>query len=239
MDRRSYLAAGGALGLTATAGCLGVVESYWDADPDVVLGPPDRSADPADLPYPAWGQPVPSVELPAVDPATGRVAGAVDTASVGRPYLSTFFFSNCRTVCPVLVSGLREVQIHAVENGYADAVSFLPVTFDPERDSPEALAAYADRMNVAVDAGDWRFLRPDSVERARAAVTDEFGVTFQKTATDDGEPGWMYAHTGIVLLVNGDGFVERAYRPDRGTDGRSIRFDEATVVADLRRVRTA
>jgi protein SCO1/2 len=234
MDRRSYLAAAGALGLTATAGCLG----FGDANPDVALGPPDRSADPEDLPYPAWGQRVPSVELPAVDPATGRVSGTVDTAAVERPYLSTFFFSNCQSVCPVLVSGLREVQIHAVENGYADAVSFLPVTFDPERDSPETLAAYADRMNVAVDAGDWRFLRPDSVDEARATVTDEFGVTFQKTTTDD-EPGWMYAHTGIVLLVNGDGFVERAYRPDRGTDGRSIRFDEQTVVADLRRVRRA
>ncbi|MEF8818077.1 MAG: SCO family protein [Haloferacaceae archaeon] len=238
MDRRDYLAtvAGGSIALTA--GCAGVVGSYTDTNPDVALGPPDRSADPEDLPYPAWGEQVPSVTLPAVDPATGAVTGAVDTAGVEEPYLSTFFFSNCNTVCPVLVSALREVQVHAVENGYADAVSFLPVTFDPERDTPAALAEYAARMNVVVDADNWTFLRPESVERATATVTDEFGVTFQKTMTDDGEPGWMYAHTGLVLLVNGDGFAERAYRPERGTAG-SIRFDEQTVIDDLRRVRTA
>jgi protein SCO1/2 len=240
MDRRTYLAslAGGSMALTA--GCAGVVDAYYDTNPDVVLGPPEREVDPEDLPYPGWGQQVPSVTLPAVDPATGEVTGTVDTAAVERPFLSTFFFSHCQTVCPVLVSALREVQIHAVENGYADSVSFLPVTFDPERDSPSALAEYADRMNVAVDAGNWRFLRPESVERAKATVTEEFGVTFEKTMTDDGEPGWMYAHTGIVLLANGDGFVERAYRPERtGSQGRTIQFDEETAIEDLRRVRTA
>ena len=238
MNRRDYLAAVAGGSLALTAGCAGVADSYYDTNPDVVLGSPDRSADPEDLPYPAWGQRVPSVRLPAVDPTTGAVTGTVDTAAVEGPFLSTFFFANCTTVCPVLVSALREIQIHAVENDYADAVSFLPITFDPERDSPSALADYADRMHVAVDAGNWTFLRPESVERARATVTDELGVTFQKTATDDGEPGWMYAHTGVVLLVNGDGVVERAYRPERGSSG-SIQFDERTAIDDLRRVRTA
>lgn len=238
MNRRDYLAAVAGGSAALTAGCVGVVDSYSDTNPDVVLGPPGRSADPEDLPYPAWGQRVPSTTLPAVDPTTGEQSGTVDTAAVERPFLSTFFFANCNSVCPVLVSALREVQIHAVENDYADAVSFLPVTFDPERDSPSALADYADRMNVAVDAGNWTFLRPESVERAKATVTDAFGVTFEKTMVNDGEPGWMYAHTGIVLLVNGDGFVERAYRPERGTGG-SIQFDEGTAIDDLRRVRTA
>lgn len=240
MDRRDYLAAVAGGSIVLTTGCAGVVDSYTDTNPDVVLGSPDRSADPEDLPYPGWGQQVPSVTLPAVDPATGEVTGTVDTAAVEGPYLSTFFFSNCNTVCPVLVSALREVQIHAVENGYADSVSLLPVTFDPERDSPAALGEYADQMNVAVDAGNWTFLRPESVERATATVTEEFGVTFEKTMTDDGEPGWMYAHTGIVLLVNADGFVERAYRPERaGSQGQTIQFDEGQAIEDLRQVRTA
>ena len=238
MDRRTYLAslAGGSLALIA--GCAGAGGSFGDTNPNVVLGPSDRDADPEDLPYPGWGQPVPSVTLPAVDPATGAVDGTVDTAAVEGPYLSTFFFSNCTTVCPVLVSALREVQIHAVENGYADAVSFLPITFDPERDSLDALSTYADQMNLDTDAGNWQFLRPRSVDRAKATVTDEFGVTFQKTMTDDGESGWMYNHTGIVLLVNGDGFVERAYRPERGAGG-SVGFDERTAIDNLRHVRTA
>jgi len=231
--RRSYLA-GAAGALAATAGCLG--GPYFDSNPDVVLGPPGRSADPTDLPYPAWGQRVPAVSLPAVDPASGAVTGTVDTGAVDRPFLSTFFFANCQSVCPVLVSALREVQVHAVTEGYADDVAVLPVTFDPERDTPAALADYAARMNVATDAGNWRFLRPESVDRARETVTDAFGVTFEKTPADG--DGWMYAHTGLVLLVNGDGFVERAYRPERPSRA-SIRFDERQVIDDLRRVRRA
>jgi protein SCO1/2 len=133
------------------------------------------------------------------------------------------------TACPVLLSALREVQIHSIQEGYADGVAFYPITFDPARDDTAALRAELAQFNVDTAAGNWQFLRPESEARAKAVVTDEFGVTFQKQPVADGPD--MFVHLGLILLVNGDGYVERAYRGQQP--------DEERLIADLRRVRTA
>ncbi|MUV59052.1 protein SCO1/2 [Halogeometricum rufum] len=227
MKRRSYLRAAGLVGATGLAGCVGGSPlGLGDANPNVALGKPDRDADVSseDLPYPAWGQQVPDVTIPA--PLSGETVAVRD---IEGPHFHTFFFTNCMTVCPVLISALREVQIHSIEEGYADAVSFYPVTFDPARDDAEAFREEAEQMNVDMDAGNWQFLRPDGKEAARRVVDEEFGVFFQKQENGDGP--YMFAHLGLILLVNGDGYVERAYR---GSEP-----DEQTLIEDLRRVRNA
>jgi protein SCO1/2 len=124
----------------------------------------------------------------------------------------------------------RNVQAHAANNGYADAVSIHPITFDPQRDTADRLGAYAGEMNVDADAPNWQFLRPESKARAKAVVQEEFGVRFERTHPEDMEM-YMFAHTSLTLLVNADGYVERAYR--------SKSPDEQRIIDDLREVRTA
>lgn len=223
MNRRSVLAgAGGALA-TGLAGCLGSGSGGGNAD--VVLDEPDRQFESADVSYPAWGERIPDVTLPAIpDPSP------VSVRAVDEPTLLTYFYSHCRTVCPVLISTLRNVQAHAQTNGYADEVRFLPVTFDPERDTPERLQSYADRMNVDLSSGNWQFLRPESVERAEAVVDGEFGVVFQRTNPEDMDR-YMFTHGAVTTLVNADGYVERAYR--------SQSPDAERIIDDLEAVRTA
>jgi protein SCO1/2 len=225
MNRRSFLASGTALGVAATAGCLGTV-GLGDQNPNVVLGKPERTADVSseDLPYPAWGQRIPDVTLP--DPLSDR---QVSFRDVDRPFLTTFIFTNCMSTCPVLLSALREVQVHSVQEGYADAVDFYPVTFDPARDDEAALRAELDQFNVDTDAGNWHFLRPETEARAKAVLTDELGFTFQKQEVEDGP--YMFLHIGLIILVNADGYVERAYQ--------SQQPDEAQLISDLERVRNA
>jgi protein SCO1/2 len=216
MDRRTYL---GTLGLAATAGCLG------GGNPNTTLGEPDRPEGVTSeaLAYPAWGERIPDVTLP--DPVSGERIGL---RGVDRPVLVSFFYSNCMSICPRLISALREVQIHSVTNGYADEVGFYPITFDPQRDTGERLREYAGRMNVDLDAGNWHFLRPESRERAKRVLEEEFGFVFQRTEPEDGGK-YMFNHIGLVLLVNADGYVERAYRGQEGKEGRYIE--------DLRTVR--
>jgi protein SCO1/2 len=225
MNRRAFLAGGAALGTAATGGCLGTL-GIGDRNPNVVLGKPERTADVAseDLPYPAWGQRIPDVTLPA--PLAGR---SVSFRDVDRPFLTTFFFANCMTTCPLLLSALREVQVHSVQEGYADGVAFYPITFDPERDDEEALRAELEQFNVDFEAGNWQFLRPEDEAHAKATVTDEFGVAFQRQRIEDGPD--MFVHIGLILLVNADGYVERAYQ--------SQQPDEKRLIDDLGRVRAA
>ena len=224
MERRTLIASVGTVaGCSALSGCLGVLDG--DSNPNVVLGDPGRPFDSEDAAYPAWGEPLPEVTLPA--PLESR---ELELGSITRPRLMTFFYSNCRTVCPVLISSLRNIQTHATDNGYADEVAFLPVTFDPERDTADRLRTYADERNLDTDAENWHFLRPESTERAKAVVEEEFGVAFQRTHPEDMDE-YMFTHTSLTLLVNADGYVERAYR-DQSPDVNAI-------LADLERVRQA
>ncbi|WP_425433388.1 SCO family protein [Haloquadratum walsbyi] len=53
----------------------------------------------------------------------------------------TLCYLYCWTVCPLLVSTLRQIQPHSIEHNYADAVAFYPIDFDPEHDTPEVVSA--------------------------------------------------------------------------------------------------
>ena len=173
--------------------------------------------------YPACGEQIPDVTVPG--PVDSR---EIRLRDVETPALLTFFYSHCRTVCPVLISTQRNIQAHAQDNGYSDAVSFFPTTFDPARDTAERLRTYANDMNVDADHENWHFLRPASKERAKAVVQDQFGVVFQRTEPEDMDI-YMFTHSALTLLVNADGFVERAYR--------SKSPDEETIISDLKTVR--
>jgi protein SCO1/2 len=220
MDRRTYLRGVAVGGVGVTAGCLG-----GSGDPNTMLDEPDRPSgvESEDLSYPAWGERIPDVSFP--DTVNGE---RVTLRDVDRPALLTFFYSNCASVCPRLIGALREVQIHSVTNDYADAVGFYPITFDPARDTDERLREYGEQMNVDTSVGNWHFLRPATPERARTVLPEEFGFRFQRTEPADMEQ-YMFTHIGLVLLVNGDGYVERAYRNSEGQESRYI--------ADLKAVR--
>lgn len=203
MKRRTVLrslAATGTLG--ALAGCLGGV---LDSNPNVTLDQPEEFPD-GGYPYRSWNDQLPDVTVPA--PVADR---SVSIRDVDTPSLVTFFFSHCQTVCPVLVGALREVQMDAIKNGYADSVAFLPITFDPARDDAERLKAYTEEMNIATDVDNWQFLRPESEQRANDVIQEQFGVRFEKQPMEDSD-GYMFAHTPLIVLANAEGYVERAYR---------------------------
>ena len=221
MDRRAYLRGAAAVGVMGAAGCLGLGSS----NPNVTLPEPDRQYESADVPYPAWGEAIPDVTVPA--PLDDRDVGFDD---VDRPQLVTFFYSHCQTVCPVLVSTMRRVQTHAIDNDYGDEVRFFPITFDPERDTADRLEAYAEKMNVDADHGNWQFLRPASKARAEEVVTEEFGVAFERTHPEEMEM-YMFAHQDLTLLANADGYVERTYRTDTSS--------AQAMIDDLRTLREA
>lgn len=224
MNRRRFLASSSALGLSiGVTGCLGGLGA-GDSNPGVVLAEPDRPYESGDVSYPAWGQQLPDVTLP-----TAPGSGETRLRETERPVLVTFFYSHCQTVCPVLISALRNVQAHAQNNGYSDEIGIFPVTFDPERDTTRRLRTYADEMNVDIDDDSWQFLRPASPDRATAVVADQFGVGFERTEPEDMDM-YMFNHTALTLLAN-DGLVERAYQTDSP--------DEETIIEDLTAVREA
>lgn len=220
MKRRTVLRSLGATGtLGALAGCLG---GALDPNPNVTLDQPEEFPD-GGYPYLSWNDQLPDVTLP--EPVADR---SVSIRDVETPILMTFFFTHCQTVCPVLIGALREVQMDTIDNGYADSVTFLPITFDPARDDAERLKAYTDEMNIATDVDNWQFLRPESEQRANEVIQEQFGVRFEKDPMEDSD-GYMFTHTMVIVLANADGYVERAYK------GRSP--NPEPIIEDLDEIR--
>lgn len=203
-SRRAYLAVAGSVGTTALAGCLGNVLGSSESE-RTYLEAPDRPADPDDLAYPAFGQTLPEATLSAPLYEEDVAVGQFETDT-----FLTFFYSHCNTVCPRLISTLRNIQTRAAEDGHGDDVTFLAVTFDPQRDTASRLETYAAEMNVDLEAGNWYFLRPDSASRARTVVQERFGVGFQRTTPQEMDR-YMFTHLGLIVLANEDDVVERAY----------------------------
>lgn len=228
MDRRSFCKTAGVAGVTAvTAGCLGVLGT--SGAEGTVLGPPER--DLSEASFPSYGDNMPDFTVP--DPIHGE---EISTAQFEgeRAVLWTSFYTNCPDgVCPALILRLRRGQEAAAEAGYGDQVAFLPITFDPERDTPEALREYAGQQGVDLDAGNWHFLRPETYERAQEIHDEHFGLKIEKQPADDIENlEYRFPHYGLIILANKQGIIERAYP-------RGPQTDIERLVDDLERVATA
>ena len=227
MNRRTYLTA--AVGSTvASAGCLtSVLGDGSGGGNETILDPPeDQQFDSEDIPYPAYGQQLPAVSVP--DPLAGET---VDTGAIGKTLVLTAFFASCPVECVRLIGQLAGVQHGTVEAGIAGDVTFLAITFDPPRDDAKRLREYGRQMNVDIDAGNWRFLRPKSAERAKAVVDETLGVTYDRIGAGNSQrlPGYDFRHLSLTFLRNPDGVVERAYRTD-SPDHERVLSDVETVV---------
>ncbi|ACM57216.1 SCO family protein [Halorubrum lacusprofundi] len=229
MDRRHFLrsfaATGVAAGTTATAGCAGVLGN--SGAEGTVLGPPEQTR--GDPVHPIHGDEMPEFTVP--DPITGEEI-STEQFEGERAFLWTSFYTNCPDgVCPALILRLRRAQEYAAEKGFGDEAAFLPLTFDPERDTSQVLHEYAGQQGVDLDAGNWHFLRPESYEAGKELMMDSFGLKIEKT---DGERyenlEYAFPHYGLILLVNKQGIVERSYPRGPSTDIEALVDDFERVV---------
>lgn len=74
-------------------------------------------------------------------------------ALLGHVWVADFIFTNCMGPCPRMTAQMRRVQTMLGDLAGVKLVSF---TVDPERDTPEVLAAYGKRMKA--DPARWTFL---------------------------------------------------------------------------------
>ena len=121
---------------------------------------------------------------------TGEIINLV--APAGGVALVEFIYTTCPTVCVsagILFSQLRD---RLTEEGLVSRVRLFSISFDPERDGPEALAAYADAHGV--DGRIWKVGVPRNADLPR--ILSEFGIT----VIDDNFGG--YEHNAAVHVVD-------------------------------------
>ena len=111
----------------------------------------------------------------------------------GKYVLMTFIYTSCGTVCPQIEMNLSEVYNRLPQAAIGQDIIFLSVSFDTDRDTPEALEAY--RHYFVDDPDNWRLARvPDPGELKR--LLDAFGVIVIPGNNGD------FAHNGAFYLID-------------------------------------
>ncbi len=122
---------------------------------------------------------------------TNDMGTALKLASLrGKPQILTMFFASCEYACPLLVHDMRRIEAALPENIRTN-VGFILVSFDSERDTPEALATYRKGRQLPAN---WTLLRgaPDDVLEIGALL----GVKFKKDFRG------QFAHSNVITLLD-------------------------------------
>lgn len=111
----------------------------------------------------------------------------------GDIVLMAMMYSSCKAACPRIIEDMRQIRggIETLDN-----VRFVLVSMDPEVDTPERLAAFAEESHLG---DDWELLHGKSEDVMELAVL--LGVKFRKTGATD------YAHSNIITLLNPEGEI--------------------------------
>ena len=136
----------------------------------------------------------------------------------GEPYIANFIFTTCRTVCPLLTSKMVRLQRDLPDL----PMHFLSFSVDPEHDTVEALANYADQWNP--EEKRWLLLEttPKGLEDAAAG----FHVTAQKT--DGGLDAVL--HSAVFMLIDKNGVVRGVYNSEESGEFKALVRDARTLL---------
>lgn len=135
-------------------------------------------------------------------------------------YVADFFFTSCRTICPIMKTQMHRVY-EATEN--LPDVVLLSHSIDPEYDTVALLHDFARRLGV--ESKRWHFVTGVKDSIYKIAQTSYFATAMQDKTEPDG-----YIHSGAFLLIDKQSRIRGKY------DGTKEE-DVNRLIADIKRLR--
>jgi len=174
-------------------GCLSLVAFLAPAacKEHVTAAPPHTES--ASLPAPVVGSSIYPLDVVLRD-ETGATIGA--DVFRGQPVIVSMFYGSCPAACPLLVTNIKRLEATLPPEVRA-RTRVLLVSFDSERDTPDALRELARAHKV--DATRWRFASA-SDDQARV-LGNALGVSYRK-----GEGG-MFSHDSVITVLDARGRI--------------------------------
>ena len=119
----------------------------------------------------------------------------------GKIYVADFFFTSCRTICPIM-----KTQMLRVYEQFKDDpdIVILSHTIDPEYDTVGLLKDFAERLGVS--SRNWHFLTGNKDSIYTIAEKSYFATAME----DDTEPDG-FIHSGAFILVDRDQRIRGMY----------------------------
>lgn len=110
----------------------------------------------------------------------------------GKIYVVDFFFTRCRTICPIMTNNMGKLQKEFINN---DDIMFLSLSVTPEIDSVSVLQEYAKHKGAI--AAKWNITTGDKKHIYNLARKSYFAVVEQ------GDGGLQdFIHTPNFILVD-------------------------------------
>ena len=134
---------------------------------------------------------------------------------LGSVWVASFIFTRCATSCPMAVT-----QLAGLQSDLPEQVRLVSITVDPEHDSPQVLAEFAERVGANVDR--WLFLTGEKSFIYRS-IREGFHLSVQEN--DDAAPGWEVTHSPRFALVDTKGRIRGYYESSDQQDLERLRAD--------------
>ena len=189
----------------------------------------ERSAD-YDYDAPTPG----SYMLPVIKPAADGALLDSDGQLVrlrnltrGRITVLSFIYTRCSDVkaCPYATGVLNQIhELSGQDKSLAGSLRLVSLSFDPEVDTPERMAAYSQWARERKNVAEWRFVTAKSRTQMQP-VLDAYGQVVDKKRNPN-DPTGPLNHSLRVFLIDRDSRIRNIY--SSGT------LDVRLVLADVR-----
>jgi protein SCO1/2 len=154
----------------------------------------------------------------------------------GRVWVLSFIFTRCSGPCPVLSA--QGMRLRQSLGEAADKIDFVTISVDPDFDTPEVLARYAERFDAPT--GNWRLLTGDYAKILHLANNVFRAGLYKHGGKHDAEAGLVLVdeipevilHSRRFILVDADGFVRGYYEGVQPSDVDRLLRDLRAMVAD-------
>jgi protein SCO1/2 len=118
----------------------------------------------------------------------------------GKIWIADFIFTACPGPCPMISSRMSELQ-KPLKNTDVHLISF---TVDPEKDTPEVLRGYAEKLQA--EPGRWDFLTGP-----KSAIYDVSSHGFKLAVADGTQENGTPVHSTRIVLVDRRGVIRGYY----------------------------
>lgn len=148
-------------------------------------------------------------QVPAFSLLDQKGRTVTDRELRGMPWVANFVFTRCPSVCPMLTAKFKALQDKLDPN---DEVAFVSFSVDPEHDTPDVLAAYADKFGA--DPARWRFLT-GPMATIEKTVVKGFKMHIGDPEPHKEDPSLIdIMHGEHFVLVDRDGIIRGYYRAE-------------------------
>ena len=171
----------------------------------------------------------------AVIDSAGRSLNLRDLTH-GRITVLSFIYTRCAApkACPYATGVFN--QLHALsedDKALSKNMRLVSMSFDPDYDTPQHLAAYSEAMREEKSGCEWRFATAKSRAELEP-ILNAYGQAVDKRSNPNDPQGPLY-HTLRVFLIDREGRIRNIY--SSGTlDPRLVLADVKTLLLEESRL---